>query len=166
MDEHNDYMEDMRIDETALDYEWLEQPTLMFKYAKLTADAKLTLDKVKDKLDFVRAELDGRIRANPKEFGMEKITESAIMNTIISQEEYIQMQKDLLKAKYNFDITRGAADAISARKDALENMVKLFGMQYFAGPNVPHNVFEIRKKKNEQTASNKVASKLKNKEKE
>lgn len=165
----SNYTDDIRIDETVLDIEWLEQPTLMFKYAKITAEAKQALDKARDKVDYVRAELDSNIRQNPKQFGIEKITEGAVMNTILLQEEYLYAQQELLDAKYNFDIVRGASEAISARKDALENMVKLYGMQYFAGPRVPHDVSDMRKRKaevNETRASNKVADKLKKKERE
>ena len=63
----SNYAEDIRIDETVLDIEWLEQPALMFKYAKLTAEAKQALDKAKDKVDYVRAELDSKIRRDPRE---------------------------------------------------------------------------------------------------
>lgn len=165
----SNYTDDIRIDETVLDIEWLEQPALMFKYAKLTAEAKQALDKAKDKVDYVRAELDGRIRRDSKAFDMEKVTEGAVMNTILLQEEFVEAQQELLDAKFNFDITRGASDAISARKDALENMVKLYGMQYFAGPRVPHDITDMRKRKaevNEQRASTKVADKLKKRERE
>ncbi|NCU28664.1 MAG: hypothetical protein EOM85_03285 [Candidatus Moranbacteria bacterium] len=165
----SNYTEDIRIDETVLDIEWLEQPTQMFKYAKLTAEAKQALDKAKDKVEYVRAELDSKIRRDPKEYNMEKVTEGAVMNTIILQEEFIEAQQAYLDAKFNFDIVRGASEAISARKDALENMVKLYGMQYFAGPRVPHDITDMRKRKaevNETKAANKIAGKLKKKERE
>jgi hypothetical protein len=165
----SNYAEDIRIDETVLDIEWLEQPALMFKYAKLTAEAKQVLDKAKDKVDYVRAELDSKIRRDPKEYDLEKVTEGAVMNTIILQEEFIEAQQAYLDAKFNFDIVRGAAEAISARKDALENMVKLYGMQYFAGPRVPHDLTDMRKRKaevNETKAANKIAGKLRKKERE
>ena len=42
------------------------------------------------------------------------------------------------------------------RKDALENLVRLHGQSYFAGPTAPHDakfIQEARKKKDEQTQS-------------
>lgn len=165
----SNYSDDMKIDDSALDIEWLEQPTLMFKYAKLSAEAKMDLDRAKDRLDLVKAEIDSWIRKDPKAFGVDKITESVVLNTVMTQTEYIEAQEAVLNAKYNFDVVRGAAEAVNARKDALENMVKLYGMQYFAGPKVPHNLFEMRQRKaefNEQKASSKVAEKMKRKREE
>lgn len=163
----NSYVEDMRIDENILEVEWLEQPTLMFKYSKFASDAKKKLDRCKDSLDLIKANLDTQIRSDPEEFGVTKLTEAVVTNTVLKQAEYQEGQEDLIDAKYNYDLAMGAVYAINARKDALENLVKLYGMQYFAGPKSPHNVTEIRaqqKAKKDKDATNKVAQALKKKE--
>lgn len=159
----SNYAEDMQIDDSILDIEWLEQPALMFKYSKQASEAKKEYDEAKDKLDYVKAQLDSQIRKDPSSFGVEKITETVVTNTIILQQEYADQQELVLNAKFNFDIVRGATDAVNARKDALENMVKLYGMQYFAGPKVPHDLTNMRKRKaevNEKRASKQVAKKM------
>lgn len=163
----NNYVDDMRIDENILEVEWLEQPTLMFKYSKIASELKKKLDRCKDTLDLVKANLDTQIRSDPESFGATKLTEAVVTNTILKQEEYQEAQEDLIEVKYEHDLAMGAVYAINARKDALENLVKLYGMQYFAGPKAPHNVTEIRsqqKAKKDKDATNKVAQAMKKKE--
>lgn len=158
------YVDDMRIDENMLEVEWLEQPTLMFKYSKLAAEVRKRLDRCKDSLDLVKANLDTAIRSDPEQFNISKITEAVVTNTILQQDEYQEAQTELVDVKYELDLAMGAVYAINARKDALENLVKLYGMQYFAGPKDPHNVTEVRamqKEKREKDAASKVGKALK-----
>jgi hypothetical protein len=138
------YEDDIRIDETALDVEWLEQPSLMMKYARIAAEARMEYDKTKEALELVKAELDREIRTDPGSFGIEKITETVVMNTILKQEAYQKTSEILIQAKYDLDIAFGAVKAFDARKDALENLVRLNGQQYFAGPKVPRDLSEVR----------------------
>lgn len=149
------YDSDIRIDESALDVEWLEQPTLMMKYARHAADCRMNLDLVKERVDFVKAELDKHIRENPKEYKMEKLTESAIQNIIITQKRYMDAEEQLIHARYELDIANAAVRAMDARKDALENLVRLHGQQYFAGPRIPRDLkLETEKREQAQQRAN------------
>ena len=49
---------EMEIDENALDEEWVEQPSLYFRYASMVADARRDLDQAKANLDLTKAEVD------------------------------------------------------------------------------------------------------------
>ena len=51
--------DDVSIDQSALDVEWLDQPILMKRYGERAAKARLELDQAKDQLDFVKAKLEG-----------------------------------------------------------------------------------------------------------
>jgi len=141
------YEDDIRIDETALDVEWLEQATLMIKYAKHAAVMRQRLDLAKELLDLVRAELDKEIRSNPERFDIDKITETVVQNTIIQQDRFKKANENLINTKFETDIAQSAVRAMDARKDALENLVRLHGQQYFAGPKVPHNITELREQR-------------------
>ena len=134
------YETDIRIDETALDVEWLEQPRLMIKYAQHSAEMARRVEIAKTKLDLIKAQLDKDIRTDPEKFGIGKITESVVQNTIILDTNYQETEAALIDAKYEYDIARNAVYAINARKDSLENLVRLHGMQYFAGPQVPRDL--------------------------
>ncbi len=134
------YEKDVNIDPNSLDVEWLEQPNLMLKYGRIAAQTKLDMDKAKEKLEVVKAELDKDIRLNPEKYDIAKLTESVVASTILLQPEYKEASEAYIEATYEFNMARYAVQAISDRKDALENLVKLHGMQYFAGPSVPRDL--------------------------
>jgi len=56
------YLADITIDQNALDLEWLDQPSLAFRYAEHASEMKRIVDIAKEDLDLVCAELDREIR--------------------------------------------------------------------------------------------------------
>jgi len=139
-----DYENDIQIRQDELEMEWLDQPSLMFKYAKNAAEMRRLLDLSKEKLDLAKAEIDKEIRTNPEKFGIEKITETVVANSMLATLKYKKANEEFLNAKYEVDVAQAAVVAMSQRKDALENLVRLHGQQYFAGPKVPHDISELR----------------------
>ena len=160
----NKYEKDIEIIPDELDVAWIEQPTLMFRYASKVAEASKVWDNAKERLSIVRADLDKQIRDFPEKYGIEKITETVVSNTILKQSEYQQANQDVIDTQYDFNIARAAVTALENKKVALENLVKLYGQQYFAGPNLPRDINkEWEKKKMQQSADNKVGESLKRK---
>jgi len=141
------YEDDIRIDEEALDIEWLEQASLMMKYARNAADARRELDRAKENFDIVKAEVDKDIRTNPDDYEVTKVTDASVAAAILGTEEYKEASQRLIQAKYEADIASSAVRAVEQRKDALENLVRLHGQQYFAGPRVPHDLAVLREQK-------------------
>lgn len=154
-----DYDKDIEIDDTALDLEWLDQASLMLKYTKHFAKTRKQLDEAKENLDVIKAELDKDIRNNPDDYGIDKITESVVQNTILLQPGYKLANKKVIDCKYEVDIAIAATRAFEQRKDALENLVRLHGQQYFAGPNTPRDLNWERRERQKRT-DKKIASKL------
>ena len=134
------YEQDVNIDETALDVEWLQQSNLMYKYARYQAETKKAMDEAKERLDFIRAKVEMDIRTNPESYGLSKVTESAIASTILLQPEYQEASKKYIEAKYENDVATAAVRAIDQKKTALENLVKLLSVSYFAGPSAPRDL--------------------------
>jgi hypothetical protein len=162
-----DYDKDVRIDETALDVECLDQPSLMVKYARLLADAERELDKAKEALDLVKAELDKEIRSDPDKFDLIKATETSVANTVIMQPKYVEASNRVIEAKYEAKVLAGVVRAMDARKTMLETLVKLHGQQYFAGPNVPRDLsYEAQRLHAQKKVDQGVASKFTRKRKE
>lgn len=158
------FSEDVVIDNSALDVEWLEQPRLVASYSKLFADTKKEMDIVKDRVDFIKAKIDKSIRLNPEKYGISKVSENAIQNIIFLQEEYQEASNDLIEARYQNDLAKGMLQAIIDRKEALENLVRLHGMQYFAGPSIPRNLDkEWEAKQKQKNVNNDIAKKMKRK---
>ena len=146
-----DYAADIEIAELALDAEWLDHSRRMFSYCSHAADTHREMDLAKERVDVVKAELDQQIRTNSKGFGLgEKVTEGAIQATILVQPEYQEATRAYIQRKYEYEVAQGAVKAFDHRKSALENLVRLHGQQYFAGPNVPHDLSEIRKQRDER----------------
>ena len=154
------YEKDIKIDPDSLDIEWLEQASLMLKYTRYQAGLQLDEDEAKENLEFITAELDKEIRTNPEKFGIEKITEGVVRNTILLKDEYKEANKEYLTARFENNVGKGAVRSVDGRKTALENLVKLHGQQYFAGPKVPRDLsWEVKER---QKRSDKgVAGKLK-----
>ena len=149
------YDEDVSIDESALDVEWLNQPRLMMKYGKIVAQADNAVANAKQNLDIIKAGLDKKIRSKPEKFGIEKITETVIFNTILSAPEYIQALGEQNTAIYEYNMARAAISALQHKKEALENLVRLYGQQYFAGPSIPRDLSKEWEQKKKQEDSNK-----------
>ena len=159
-----DYEQDLTIDESALDVEWLQQARLMMQYGRYCSECKLEMDKAKEHLEVTKAELDKDIRANPDSFDLTKITEGVVSNTIILQPEHQEALDAYLNAKYEFDMALNAVRAIDQKKAALENLVRLHGQQYFAGPNVPRDIsHEWEQKQNQKSADTKISGMIRKK---
>ena len=157
------YEIDMSIDDSALDVECLEQPKLMMKYTAKSAQVKMERDQAKELLDVVRADMDKEIRTNPDKFGIEKLTETVVSNTILTTPAYKTAMKNFLEAKYEADVVAGAVAAIEQRKSMLEALIKLHGQSYFAGPSIPRNLSMEKKMREEQQkkVDSGIATKLK-----
>lgn len=154
------YEEDIKINEDDLDVEWLEQSDLMLTYAQYEADCRKRVNECKENLDVVKADLDKTIRSNPEGFGISKITESTVLNTIMQRTEYKTANAELIEAEYDLGYARAAVEAMRNRKSALENLVMLHGQQYFAGPKVPRNLKSQREQK-QKDSNAKVGKHLK-----
>jgi len=157
----NDYQSDLHIDPDSLDLEWLRQPQIFMEYAEKASNARADLDRAKENLDVVKAELDRDIRRNPGVFNLEKITEPVVASTIILQREYSEAMEGFVNSKHECDMLMNAVKAFDQRKVALENLVRLHGQQYFAGPREPRdlsreNISEMKHKE----ASAKINSSL------
>ena len=135
-----DYEKEIEIDPEALDIEWLQQPVLFLKYSEAAAQARKEVDFAKEKLDVVRARLDKSIREAPEQYGVKKITEAVVANTVLTQDEYREAYKEMVNAKYQADLLTKVVQAFDQRKSALENLVRLYGQGYFSGPQEPRDI--------------------------
>lgn len=142
MNDEFDYEEFMEIDEDSLDVEWLEQPKKMVQMVKIAAKVKINMERAKDNLAQVKAELAKKVRAAPEKYGIEKITIDAVNDVVQTNAKYIEAYEEYLEAVYENDVASGSVKATEQRKSSLENLVKLHGQQYFAGPKVPRNLSE------------------------
>jgi hypothetical protein len=82
----------------------------------------------------VLAEADFKIRTDPMEYGIDKVTEAAIKAVLPTIESVQNIQRRVLKAKHLVDVLQGWVIALDHRKKGLEKLVDLFQSSYFAAP--------------------------------
>lgn len=135
----SDYKDDVQIDIDSLDWEWLRQPSLYMKYAEKEAEKNKEVKQIKQQIEVRRAKLCRDIlAANEK-----KPTDKVIESMIFEDAEYISLLDELNTANYEADILSSAVSALNQKKSALENLVKLWAGQYFAGPREPRDTANI-----------------------
>ena len=150
------YEKDTQIDNSALDVEWLKQPTLMFQYTQHQAKMEQKYTDTIEEFELYMAKIDKDVRTNPEEYEITgKVTETVVKNTIITSEKYEENKHKVVLAKYELDVAKGAVRAIDTKKTSLENLVKLHGQSYFAGPSVPRDLDKEWEKQEKQKSSNK-----------
>ncbi len=148
------------IDKFRLDEEWVEQPALYVEYAERLAEQMKRLDYAKSDLELTVAEIDKDIRLYfQTKYGLEKLTENVVSNTIILQPRYQVALKALNETKHDVAILRAAVDGLDQRKSALENLVKLFLSSYFAQPQAPREAKEAMEDAGKQSFADKTKPK-------
>ena len=156
------YLDDMYIDESALDVEWLNQPPLALKYGAYFSVAKRDLAKAEEKIKIVRSELVKNATEDPdKHLGQGIKPTSPIVEAFYrNHEKHKKAKKKVIRLQYECDIAEIAKNEMSfTRKATLENLVILHGQQYFAGPQVPRNLTKKWAEKKEDTARHERISK-------
>lgn len=126
-----DYASDVRIDPRNLDWEWLRQADLALLYGNELAEARRKVDNAKEAMDV--EESKALLRAFEK---VEKPVDK-VKATAETDPEYLSKIQAYNKARYEAGLVQAAYDAIQTKKSSLENLVRLHGQQYFAGPSEP-----------------------------
>lgn len=136
-----DYGRDVLIDYNALDWEWLRQAELTLKYGEALAEARLATDQAKEAMDIEEAKAGGRAREHFSSKNI-KVTVDMVRDEVQLDDDRQEAAEKFNQARYQQGLVQAAFDAIQAKKSALENLVRLHGQQYFAGPSEPKQIGE------------------------
>jgi hypothetical protein len=136
------YKKDLQIDKYQLDNAWISQPLLFCEWAEKAVEASFERDKAKEQLELTRAELDGKIRSNPSDYGLEKVTESAVSNAIIQDPIYKKANSYFLESVKNAKILDVARESFDHKKKSLEKLTDLFLAGYWAEPKIKTEIKE------------------------
>lgn len=178
--EELDIDSDRMIDPDALDVEWLEQPNTFYKYSDALDNAtnernelKVQLDRLKDKVDTVKAqtELDIR-RSDPKDYDLDKFTDNTIKALVQADpdvqaaiEEYHNAKEELNNAQNTVNHLFTCVNTMQEKKASLERLVYLLNLNYFAVPEEPRNLQQEHFKKYQKIKQNQTKAKEKIKSK-
>ena len=165
-----DYKKDVKINDAALDLEWLDQAELAVKYGKEWTIAAKKVTILDEKVKVTRSKLVNKAWKSPDE-----CLGTGVKPTMLTVEAYyrthkkhIKAKEELIEAQAELDLISIAKNEISfTRKSALENMVKLYTANYFAGPNVPRDLSKLRNRDDDrqEAVEKQVKVKRKNKKK-
>lgn len=122
----------LQIDRLRLDEEWSDQPKMFHNWSLQVADAQLTYDQAKAKLDVTCAELSDGMRKDPESFGLDKVTEKAIELAIPLQPDHQLAVNRVNKARHTLEVAKAAVNALEHRKRAMSLLVELFIRDYYS----------------------------------
>lgn len=156
---------DTAIDPHILDEEWATQSSLYMEYCKQWATESKELDRLKKQLPILEAKVGNDIRENPGNYSY-KLTVDAVNNLIASNEEVIAMNNEIIEKTYTVNLLRGALTALDHKKKALENLVMLFGLNYFSGPSEAKTITGGKRfaNKNRENISQSIRTKMNKKD--
>jgi anthranilate phosphoribosyltransferase len=117
-----------------LEEECQSLPKLLFLWGDKLAQAKRDARNAKNYLKLLAANMAKEIRENPKDFGLEKITEAALEQTVLVQEQYAQALADHSEAEHEEDVLLAFVIALKEKGEQIGNMTKLHGQMYWSKP--------------------------------
>ena len=146
------YKNDVKINESALDLEWLDQAELAIKYGKEWVIARKKVALLDEKIKVVRSELIREAWENPEEcLGQPKGSIQTVEAYYRTRNKHKKLKQKLIEAQEELDLVEVAKNEIAfTRKSALENAVKLYIAGYFAGPNVPRDLTKLRNREEDR----------------
>lgn len=115
----------LRIDGSKLGEECLGQAVLYNQIGELVSEIKRTARTSKDTLDFTEARLKKEARANPGQFGIQKVTEAALDEAVKTHDEYRSAQKEYGDAQYLADCAAVLLTSAEQRKSMLKDAVSM-----------------------------------------
>jgi hypothetical protein len=138
--EGSTFAEAIAIDPDRLEEECAVHPSLYWRYAKESAQAKREASRLREKLKAVRSDLILRIRKCPADFGLDKPTEAMVEAAYRTHTEYQVVEEEVIQAEYAENLLQSAVFAFSQRKDMLSEEVRLYVSNWFAGPESPRKL--------------------------
>jgi len=110
--------EDLQINGSDINNEFIKQPALFFWYAELLEQAEKKLRMLIIKLEVYEADKAKRIRERAKEVG-EKITEGHITRTIRLNKKWQGLKQKISDTQYKVSMLKAARTAFIHKKDCL-----------------------------------------------
>ena len=153
------FKDDIKLDLNHLDRNAIDQPELYEEWSRKWADAVQERDRLKEQLSVVKAEVDEKIRASPKEYGWlnesKSPTEAWVSNQIILSDEVRSATEEFLKAQNDVNIMAISKETLEHRKFALGVLTDLYKGNYFAArsrsdPNYKEKISEEGRRAQEE----------------
>jgi len=147
--------EDAAINPSELDVAWLEQANLVAKYGKALARAEMEVNECDERVKSTRSRLVIEANEDPSVLGDGvKATAQTVEAFYRNDSEYQKQKGRKINAESVAERLRSAINVLYHRRSALENLVRLHGSEYFAGPRVPRDLVSEWDQKQRKAADN------------
>jgi len=113
------------VDRNNLDTELENIPNEILVWSRKAITDLETSQRAENALKLVEAQLSIRIRQNPIDFGMAKVTEDTVKAIITTQQEYIDAQNATIAAKSELASSRAVVDALEVKRSTLKYLAEL-----------------------------------------
>ncbi len=130
----SDLEKGLLIDEHALEYALMDQPSIFYKVASLLADSISERDAVKQDKEIAEARVDARIRHDAEVSG-EKITEKLIEGRKILHKDVAGVSNELLRLNAIVGKLLALKDAFQQRSYVLNKLTDLYIANYYGDAN-------------------------------
>lgn len=131
---------DRKIDPEQLDVECVRQADLYFKYAERAIMARGEADRLKLKLDVLRAELELKVRKSPRRYELDRVTDASVRAVVDAMPKFVEANVEWFRARDDAMILDKAVMAMDVKQRMLQKLIDLHGQSYFAGPSAPRDL--------------------------
>ena len=108
-----------------LDKVWMQIGVATMDVGLDWVNAKQTLKTVKSQLKQKESEIGLDVRDRPEEYGLTKVTEASVQQTVQAHPEIIEMNEEINELEGIVDILMIARGAIADRKDGAANLQQI-----------------------------------------
>ena len=152
-----DYEKDMSIDEDAIDLELFYLPKVEERYIRAVSIAFKNKQILHEELKTKRSELILKANKHPKKCcHKDKPNAGDIEAFYRTDKGYKELKEELIEADDTYNVLNEMKDGIHfTKKGALDNLTQLMNMEYFAGPVMPRDINDERRKWKKKKAINK-----------
>lgn len=163
--------EDLTIDPSLLDEEWLQQPLLFDQAQEHAAECLKLRDELKDKLAWLEADRGAYLRRQWEKEDFKKApTAPEVVAWVVMRPEVGVLRDDLRDAGHALNLANNTVRSFEMRKSALAKLTDLHISNYFSVPNPNHMIdggkrYIEEKKKKAEAGSKKAGEALNEKKK-
>ncbi len=118
------------IDRFGLAEECAGQAVFFAEVAEKMPQLRVDAFAAKARLEFVKGDLDVKMRANPANYGLTKSTDTLIASAVTAHEDCRNAKQALNDATYLVDCLGAVLGAVEQRKSMIRDLVDLFGREY------------------------------------
>lgn len=155
---------DLYIDESALDFEWLDHVNRAWKYDKLARQSEHITKVLEEKIKLKRSKIINEVNKDPKKYtNKDKPNASDIEAVYRTNPEYIKAKMKWVKALRVSNLLSDVVWKFNQRKSSLEGLLTLLNLGYNAGPKMPRDLVKISQQKTiemSRRADEKVATNM------